>query len=80
MGGRSAPFRVGRQPIFDSKLKVHGYELLFRGAGPADSDAMTADVLVHSGLDLGLPSLVGNKPACTCLAHFGTGSRPVDGS
>ena len=63
MEGRSVPFRVGRQPIFDSKLKVHGYELLFRGVSPAGSDAMTADVLVHSGLDLGLPSLVGNKPA-----------------
>jgi EAL and modified HD-GYP domain-containing signal transduction protein len=63
MDGRSVPFRVGRQPIFDSKLAVHGYELLFRGPGPSDADTMTADVLVHSGLDLGLPSLVGNKPA-----------------
>lgn len=63
MGGRSLPFRVARQPIFDSRLAVHGYELLFRGANAADSDAMTADVLVHSGLDLGLASLVGNKPA-----------------
>jgi c-di-GMP-related signal transduction protein len=59
----SASFRVGRQPIFDSKLTVHGYELLFRGESATDADAMTADVLVHSGLDLGLTSLVGDKPA-----------------
>jgi EAL and modified HD-GYP domain-containing signal transduction protein len=56
---------VGRQPIFDSKLRVHGYELLFREPGPAqpDGDAMTADVLVRSGLDIGLGGLVGTKPA-----------------
>lgn len=27
-------FMVGRQPIFDAKSKVHGYELLFRGPAP----------------------------------------------
>jgi EAL and modified HD-GYP domain-containing signal transduction protein len=56
---------VGRQPIFDSKLRVHGYELLFRDPGSAqpDGDAMTADVLVRSGLDIGLGGLVGTKPA-----------------
>jgi len=58
-------FIVGRQPIFDAKLNVHGYELLFRD--PIDprpgGDAMTADVLVRSGLDIGLGSLVGAKPA-----------------
>jgi EAL and modified HD-GYP domain-containing signal transduction protein len=58
-------FMVGRQPIFDSKLRVHGYELLFRdpGLAPPDGDAMTADVLVRSGLDIGLGGLVGTKPA-----------------
>jgi len=58
-------FIVGRQPIFDSALRVHGYELLFRDpAFPRPGgDAMTADVLVRSGLDIGLGSLVGAKPA-----------------
>lgn len=58
-------FMVGRQPIFDAKLDVRGYELLFRDpATPGlDGDAMTADVLVRAGLDLALSSLVGNKLA-----------------
>ena len=58
-------FMVGRQPIFDAKLGVRGYELLFRD--PVDprpnGDKMTADVLVRAGLDLGLASLVGSKLA-----------------
>ncbi len=56
---------VGRQPIFDAKLDVRGYELLFRDpTSPGlDGDAMTADVLVRAGLDVGLSSLVGDKLA-----------------
>jgi EAL and modified HD-GYP domain-containing signal transduction protein len=57
-------FMVGRQPIFDARLGVVGYELLFRDddARPC-GDAMTADVLVHTCLDLGLGALVGDKLA-----------------
>jgi EAL and modified HD-GYP domain-containing signal transduction protein len=58
-------FMVGRQPIFDTRLDVRGYELLFRdpGATRPGGDAMTADVLVRAGLDIGLQNLVGNKLA-----------------
>jgi EAL and modified HD-GYP domain-containing signal transduction protein len=58
-------FMVGRQPIFDAKLGVRGYELLFRDPSfpGCDGDAMTADVLVRAGLDVGLRSLVGSKLA-----------------
>jgi len=58
-------FVVGRQPIFDAQLRVHGYELLFRDLTPSrpSGETMTADVLVHAGLDMGLPSLVGDKLA-----------------
>jgi EAL and modified HD-GYP domain-containing signal transduction protein len=57
-------FMVGRQPIFDGRLAVIGYELLFRDndARPC-GDAMTADVLVHTCLDLGLNTLVSDKLA-----------------
>jgi c-di-GMP-related signal transduction protein len=60
-----AVFMVGRQPIFDKSRKVYGYELLFREPGGllADGDAMTADVLVRAGLDMGLSNLVGDKLA-----------------
>lgn len=57
---------VGRQPIFDRALRVHGYELLFRsadGPGGRDADGMTANVLLGAGMDLGLERLVGTKKA-----------------
>ncbi len=58
-------FMVGRQPIFDAELGVRGYELLFRDPSfpGLNGDAMTADVLVRAGLDVGLSSLVGAKLA-----------------
>lgn len=56
-------FLVGRQPIFNAVREVRGYELLFRGPDGLTGDAMTADVLVRAGLDLGLSNLVGNKAA-----------------
>jgi EAL and modified HD-GYP domain-containing signal transduction protein len=58
-------FMVGRQPIFDGRLDVRGYELLFRDPASRGlgGDAMTADVLVRAGLDVGLSSLVGTKLA-----------------
>jgi EAL and modified HD-GYP domain-containing signal transduction protein len=58
-------FMVGRQPIFDARLGVHGYELLFRDSSLSRpcGDAMTADVLLHVGLDMSLGSLVGDKLA-----------------
>lgn len=57
-------FMVGRQPIFDTRLEVVGYELLFRDSASdrPDGDAMTAHVLVHC-LDVGLNNLVGDKLA-----------------
>ncbi len=57
---------VGRQPIFDAKLAVLGYELLYRdatSAPPPSGDVMTAEVLVHAALDIGLAQLVGPKLA-----------------
>ena len=58
-------FIVGRQPIFDARFGVHGYELLFRDSSFSKpcGDAMTADILVHAGLDMGLTSVVGSKLA-----------------
>jgi c-di-GMP-related signal transduction protein len=52
-------FIVGRQPIFDAQLRVHGYELLFRDLASSrpSGETMTADVLVHAGLDMGLSAL-----------------------
>ncbi|HET9732176.1 MAG TPA: EAL domain-containing protein [Acidimicrobiales bacterium] len=56
---------VGRQPIFDGKLDVYGYELLFRSpqSGNRGAEVMTADVLVRAGLDIGLDNVVGRRMA-----------------
>lgn len=58
-------FMVGRQPVFDAQFEVRGYELLFRGSlvPEGGGDAMTADVLLHAGLDIGLEKLVGSRLA-----------------
>jgi EAL and modified HD-GYP domain-containing signal transduction protein len=57
---------VGRQAIYDRKLAVKAYELLYRSgpAGPAsflDGTAATADVLATSLVDIGLDKLADNK-------------------
>ena len=73
-------FMVGRQPIFDAKLSVRGYELLFRcpTSLKPSGDVMTADVLVHSGLDIGLQSLVSNKLAfVNATSSFLAGEQEV---
>lgn len=60
---------VARQPIFDAKGGVRGYELLYRRNGVvthADGDtaeAMAAEVLVHSFLNIGLDKMTGGARA-----------------
>jgi EAL and modified HD-GYP domain-containing signal transduction protein len=59
---------VARQPIFDRRLEVVGYELLFR-AGDAttavvpDAEGATATVVLNSFTELGLERVVGPRPA-----------------
>jgi c-di-GMP phosphodiesterase len=60
---------VARQPIFDRRLQVVGYELLFRGSGDAvlagvvDDETATATVLLNSFTEIGLEQIVGNSTA-----------------
>jgi EAL and modified HD-GYP domain-containing signal transduction protein len=60
---------IARQPIFNHKLEVVGYELLFRGRGYA-ADALianpehaTATVVLNSLTELELKRIVGSKTA-----------------
>jgi len=60
--------RVARQPIFDRRLEVVGYELLFRAgdattAVVADPERATATVVLNSFTELGLERVVGARPA-----------------
>jgi len=59
---------VGRQPIFNRKLRVHAYELLFRSdtgnqANVVCEDAATSRVLVNALSEIGLDKLVGPHQA-----------------
>lgn len=59
---------IGRQPIFDRKLKVIAYELLYRHADVdraiiSDFDAASSEVVVNSLIDVGLDRLVGHAKA-----------------
>lgn len=60
---------VGRQPIFNRKLRVIGYELLFRHSREAvtaefdDADRAVSNVIVNSFMEIGLKRMVGEKLA-----------------
>ena len=72
---------VARQPIFNPKLEVVGYELLFRGQGYANDAAMianpesaTATVVLNALTELDLARLVGNRTAWVNISReFVTG-------
>ena len=54
---------IARQPIYDRKLSVYAYELLYRdseqnAAHIVDGDMATSQVLVNSLMDIGLQNLV----------------------
>ncbi len=59
---------VARQPIFNTKQKIFGYELLFRGgtsnAFPdIDGDTATSKVLANSFFNFGIEHIAGGKKA-----------------
>lgn len=55
---------IARQPIYDRRLKVFAYELLFRAsdennhADVTDGDDATSQVLINALMEIGLPDLV----------------------
>ena len=59
---------IGRQPIFDSNLKVIGYELLFRSSNlgafdGTDGDIATSKLINNALMEIGLDEVVGEVPA-----------------
>lgn len=59
---------IGRQPIFDTKLKVVGYELLFRAGNVdafdgSDGDKATSQVINNALMEIGLDDIIGANPA-----------------
>ena len=72
---------VARQPIFNPKLEVVGYELLFRGEGYVNDVAMianpesaTATVVLNALTELDLGRIVGTRTAWVNISReFVTG-------
>jgi EAL and modified HD-GYP domain-containing signal transduction protein len=66
---------VARQPIFDVRKRLYGYELLYRRdslvqhAGIGDAAGMTAQVLVTAMLHLGTDTVVGMTKAFVNMGH-----------
>src|SRR5215217_6890414 len=60
---------VARQPIFDARLDVAAYELLFRGSNSIDraliedNDEATSTVVINAFTELGLDTVVGDRRA-----------------
>lgn len=59
---------VGRQPIYDRKLELFGYELLYRdsdenAAHINNANNATSQLLINTFMDIGLENIVGSSPA-----------------
>jgi EAL and modified HD-GYP domain-containing signal transduction protein len=60
------PAYVARQPIYDRRMEVYAYEMLFRAADTDrarinDIDAATAATVLTTFADIGLDALVGGR-------------------
>ncbi len=66
---------VGRQPIYNNKLGIYAYEMLFRtgtenkAGDNLNEDGATSQVIINTFLDMGLDNLVGNAMACINLTQ-----------
>ena len=60
---------VARQPIFDDKLRIYGYELLFRSTSASvgfdgiDGSTATSETIVNSFHEIGIERVTGGKRA-----------------
>ncbi len=74
---------IGRQPIYDRKLHVYAYELLYRSgeensAGLPDGDTATSQVILNAFTEIGIENLVGEHLAFINLTRgFIIGDNPL---
>lgn len=74
---------VGRQPIYDRRLELYGYELLFRREGDdiarfEDGDAATSQVILSAFHEIGIEAVAGRKRAFLNLTRgFIVGEYPL---
>ncbi|MGM0476051.1 MAG: EAL and HDOD domain-containing protein, partial [Pseudomonadota bacterium] len=85
-GTRLSEVMVGRQPIYDRKMKVRAYELLFREAGATqanviDGNRATSQVLYNTFVEIGIDTIVGEHMAFVNLTPaFLFGEYPLPAS
>jgi c-di-GMP phosphodiesterase len=79
-----AELLIGRQPIFDRKLDVIAYELLYRSVGQPDraevldGDHATTQVTLNAFSEIGLDNIVGDKMASINITrNFLLGKYPI---
>ena len=68
LSGHKPQVFIGRQPIFDAKLNVVGYELLFRPGNVnafdgSDGNKATSQVINNALIEIGLDDIIGNSLA-----------------
>lgn len=74
---------VGRQPIYDSRLELFAYELLYRRdhnnvATFADAEQATSEIIVNTFMEIGLENIVGSRLAfINVTGEFFTGHYPL---
>ncbi len=74
---------VGRQPIYDNRLDLFGYELLYRRdqnnfARFDDAEQATSDLIVNTFMEIGLENIVGSRLAfINVTGDFFTGHYPL---
>jgi EAL and modified HD-GYP domain-containing signal transduction protein len=74
---------VGRQAIFDRRLNVFGYELLYRDSDENraqfdDVNQASASTMLNALVEIGLDNLIGNLPAFVNMsADFLLGHYPI---
>ncbi|QKQ26591.1 EAL and HDOD domain-containing protein [Candidatus Reidiella endopervernicosa] len=73
---------IGRQPIYNAKLELVGYELLYRdnsnnNANFNDGDYASSQVIINTFMELGLENIVGSSLAFINLTRgFFNGDQP----
>lgn len=73
--GESTSAFVGRQPLFDRRLDVVGYEILFRGGAVpnraviSDENQATSSVILNTFTDIDLEEILGGKRALINLTR-----------
>lgn len=73
---------LARQPIYDRRMQIYGYELLFRQGASGQAGLVeagqSADTIVRAVADIGLQKLVEDKPAFVNVPWYLLGDPAIE--